>query len=270
MTSRRDRDFLAGFRDVDATGDSARFADYLDAVTAMLRVHKLALLEALQLGEGDSAIDVGCGVGDDIVLLAERVGSGGHAVGVDLSANLLAKARSRTAGIAGATFIRVDAHALPFGDDSFGGARVERTLQHVADPAGVVREIVRVTRPGCRVVALEPDWHTLVFSGADIATSGRLAADVVARCRHPAAGTQLPSWFAAAGLLIQDAGAEVVHTRSFAVAERILGLGDAIEHLDDAAVRQWTAKAEAESEAGTFLAAVTGFWAVGSVRGVAI
>ena len=67
MTSRRDRDFLAGFRDVDATGDSARFADYLDAVTAMLREHKLALLEALQLGEGDSAIDVGCGVGDDVL-----------------------------------------------------------------------------------------------------------------------------------------------------------------------------------------------------------
>ena len=91
MTSRRDRDFLAGFRDVDATGDSARLADYLDAVTAMLREHKLALLEALQLGEGDSAIDVGCGVGDDVLLLAERVGSGGHAVGVDLSANLLAR-----------------------------------------------------------------------------------------------------------------------------------------------------------------------------------
>jgi ubiquinone/menaquinone biosynthesis C-methylase UbiE len=270
MTSRRDRDFLAGFRDVDATGDSARFADYLDAVTAMLRVHKLALLEALQLGEGDSAIDVGCGVGGDVVLLAERVGRGGHAVGVDLSASLLARARSRTAGSAGATFIRADAHALPFRDDSFDGARVERMLQHVADPAGVVREIVRVTRPGCRVVALEPDWRTLVFSAADIATSGRLAADVVARSRHPAAGTQLLSWFAAAGLLIQDVGADVVHTRSLAVAERILGLGDAIGHLGDAAVRQWTAAAQAESEAGTFLAAVTGVWAVGSVHGVAI
>ena len=51
---------------------------------------------------------------------------------------------------------------------------------------------------------------------------------------------------------------------------RISGLGDAIEHLGDAAVRQWTAAAQAESEAGTFLAAVTGVWAVGSVHGVAI
>ena len=119
-------------------------------------------------------------------------------------------------------------------------------------------------------MAAEPDWHTLVFSGADIAMSRRLAADVVAHTRHPAAGTQLLSWLAAAGLLIQDAGAEVVHTRSFAVAEHILGLGAAIEHLGNASVRQWTAAAQAESEAGTFLAAVTGFWAVGSVRGVAI
>jgi SAM-dependent methyltransferase len=270
MTSRMDRDFQAGWRDIDAAGDSARFAAYLDAATAMLRGRKRALLEALQLGEGDSAIDVGCGVGDDVVLLAERVGTRGHAVGVDLSANLLAEARARTAESASAAFVRADAYALPFGDHSFDGARVERTLQHVSDPARAVREIVRVTRPGRRVIAFEPDWHTLVFSGADIATSGRVAADVVAHTRHPAAGTQLPSWFAAAGLLIEDAGAEVLHTRSFAVAERMLTLGAVLERLGDAAVRKWAAAAQAESEAGTFLAAVTGFWAVGRVQRVPI
>jgi SAM-dependent methyltransferase len=270
MTSRMDRDFPAGWRDIDAAGDSARFADYLDAATAMLRERKLALLEALQLGAGDSAIDVGCGVGDDVVLLADRAGRGGHAVGVDLSANLLAEARARAAQMAAVTFVRADAHALPFGDSCFDGARVERTLQHVADPARAVREIARVTRPGRRVVAFEPDWRTLVFSGADIATSGRLAADVVVHSRHPAAGSQLPSWFAAAGLLVEDAGGEVVHTRSFAVAEQLLTLGAAIERLGDAVVRQWAAAARAESDAGTFLAAVTGFWAVGRVQGVAI
>jgi SAM-dependent methyltransferase len=270
MTSRGDRNLQVGFRDIDATGDSAPFVEYLDAATAVLRERKLALLEALQLGEGDSAIDVGCGVGDDVLLLAERVGSGGHVIGVDLSANLLAEARSRTTEIASATFIRADAHVLPFGDSSFDGARVERTLQHVADPAMVVREIVRVTRPGCRVVAFEPDWHTLVFSGADIATSRRLAADVAAHCRHPAAGTQLPSWFAAAGLLIEDASAAVVHTRSLAVAEQIFNLGAAIDRLRGATVRQWSAAAQEDSLAGTFLAAATGFWAVGRVQGAAI
>jgi SAM-dependent methyltransferase len=270
MTSRRDRDVQVGFRDVDATGDTARFVEYLDAATAMLRERKLALVEALQLGEGDSAIDVGCGVGDDVVLLAERVGSGGHAVGIDWSANLLAEARFRPTEIASATFIRADAHILPFGDNCFDGARVERTLQHVVDPAQVVREMARVTRPGCRVVAFEPDWHTLVFSGADIATSGHLAWDVVAHARHPAAGTQLPSWFAAADLLIEDAGAAVLYTRSFAVAQQIFNLGAAIDRLNDAAVRQWAAAARAESQAATFLAAVTGFWAVGKVQGAAI
>ena len=177
---------------------------------------------------------------------------------------------ARTTEIVRATFIRADAHVLPFGNSSFDGARVERTLQHVADPAAVVREVVRVTRPGCRVVAFEPDWHTLVLSGADSATSGRLTADIVAHCRHPAAGTQLPSWFAAAGLLIEDAGAAVVHTRSIAVAEQIFNLGAAIDRLQDAAVRQWSAAAREESQAGTFLAAGIGFWAVGRVQGAAL
>jgi len=49
MTSRMDGDFPADWRDIDATGASARFADCLDAATAMLRKRKLALLEALQL-----------------------------------------------------------------------------------------------------------------------------------------------------------------------------------------------------------------------------
>src|ERR1700691_881329 len=106
MTSRMDRDFPAGWRDIDAAGDSARFADYLDAATAMLRERKRALLEALQLGAGDSAIDAGCGVGDDVVLLADRVGSGGHAGGVDLSASLLAEARGRTTQMGAATVVR--------------------------------------------------------------------------------------------------------------------------------------------------------------------
>lgn len=270
VTSGMDRDLQAGWRDIDASGDSARFADYLDAVTALLRERKLALAGALRLGEGDWAVDVGCGLGHDVALLAERTGRGGHAVGVDFSASLLARARARMTQMASAAFIRADAHALPFRDNSFDGARVERTLQHVADPVQVVGEIVRVTRPGRRVAALEPDWRTLVVSGADITTSRRLAAEVAAHTRHPAAGTQLPSWFAAAGLLVEDAGAAVVHTRSFAVAEQILMLGAAIDHLGDAAVRQWTAAARADSQAGTFLAAVTGFWAVGRVHGAAI
>jgi len=270
MTSRADRGLQVGFRDVDAAGDSARFVEYLDAVTAILRERKLALVEALELGAGDSAIDVGCGVGDDVVLLAERVGSGGHAVGVDSSASLLAEARSRTTEIASATFIRADAHALPFGASSFGGARIERTLQHVADPARVVSEIARVTRPGCRVVAFDADWRTLVFSGADITTSQRLAGDIAAHNRHPAAGAQLLSWFAAAGLRIEDAGAAVFPTRSMAVAEQIFNLGAAIDRVRDDAVTQWTAAARAEDQAGTFLAAATGFWAVGRVPGTAI
>jgi hypothetical protein len=120
------------------------------------------------------------------------------------------------------------------------------------------------------IYRFDADWHTLVLSGTDIATSRRLAADVVAHARHPSAGTQLPSWFAAAGLLIEDAGAAAVHTRSFAVADQIFSLGAPIDRLQDAAVRQWTAVARADSQAGTFLAAGTGFWAVGKVQGAAI
>jgi ubiquinone/menaquinone biosynthesis C-methylase UbiE len=41
-------------------------------------------------------------------------------------------------------FVVADAPAMPFNDDDFDGARVERALQHMADPAAVVSEMARV------------------------------------------------------------------------------------------------------------------------------
>jgi hypothetical protein len=53
-------------------------------------------------------------------------------------------------------------------------------------------------------------------------------------------------------------------------SHQIFSVRAAIDRLQDAAVRQWTAAERADSQAGTFLAAGTGFWAVEKVQGAAI
>src|SRR5437763_12637077 len=97
-----------------------------------------------------------------------------------------------------AEFISADAHALPFTDGMFAGARVERALQHMDDPSAVVREMSRVVCAGGRVVALEPDWDTLVLSGDDLATQRAIAR--VDSFRHPDIGRRLAALFVEAGL----------------------------------------------------------------------
>lgn len=68
-----------------------------------------------------------------------------------------------TAAAAQGAAVRGDAHALPFRDGAFGGARADRVLQHMADPPRALAEMARVTRRGGRVVVADPDQETLVI-----------------------------------------------------------------------------------------------------------
>ena len=117
--------------------------------------HKRETIEAMGLRPGDAALDVSCGTGDEARLIAERVGPSGRAVGVDLNAGYW-RLRARTPHDLEVAFVAAHAHALPFAIGEFSAARVERALQHMVDPGGVVAQMARVVRPGGRVVALSP------------------------------------------------------------------------------------------------------------------
>jgi ubiquinone/menaquinone biosynthesis C-methylase UbiE len=147
------------FRDVDAAADPSSLRAYLDDL-AELRVvarEKLRSVALLRLAPGAHCLDVGCGAGPELGWLAQRVGPEGSVVGLDRSRQLLdaAAARHDDAVI---TLVCGDAVALPFPDDRFDGVRADRTLQHVDDPVTALSELVRVTRPGGRVVISEFRW----------------------------------------------------------------------------------------------------------------
>jgi len=120
-----ERDIGGGFRDVDSSGDAA-----------------------LKLEARDAALDVGCGTGDDLSSLAAVVGPSGRVVGVDRSEELVAEARSRTRHSSSVEVLVGDAQALPFSDDEFSAARVERVLMRLDEPRALLGELARVTRPG--------------------------------------------------------------------------------------------------------------------------
>jgi SAM-dependent methyltransferase len=256
----------SGTSAVGAVGAVGEFLSYLDSMSAILAAPKRASIHALGLAPGDAALDVGCGAGDDVRLLADVVGPTGRAVGIDSSEELLAEARARAAPRLGVEFIAADAHAMPFADDAFAAARVERALQHVADPLAVVTEMARVVRPGGRIIAMEPDWDTIAVSSADLQATRAAVRAAADRIPHPDAGRRLPEWFVRARIDVLRVDALAMPIRSLEVAIQVFELVTAAERLGGPIAQAWLDELRAREAHGAFVAAAIGFGVIGEVR----
>jgi len=96
-----------------------------------------------------AVLDVGCGFGLWTRLAAERT-AGGHVVGLDLSMAML---ESLAATVPTVLPVRADGHRLPFADESFDVVLATWSLYHLPDKELALGDIVRVLRPGGRLIA---------------------------------------------------------------------------------------------------------------------
>lgn len=112
-----------------------------------------------RVGPGARVLDVATGTGDLALELARRVAPGGSVIGSDFSERMLERAREKAAAATGAgarpRFEWGDALELQYADDSFDAATVGFGARNFADLARGLTEMVRVVRPGGRVVVLE-------------------------------------------------------------------------------------------------------------------
>lgn len=186
------------YSDVDRSADPVGAAEWMDTMCdwPFIRAYKARTIDLLRVGAGARLLDVGCGTGHDTRALAATAGRGGIAVGVDASAVMLKSAKTR-----GGSYLQADARALPYPDAAFDGARIDRVLQHVSGPEVAVHELVRVTRPGGRVVAIDPDQESIIADISDRALLRKVKD--FRRDRNLCNGTigrQLPRLFRSAGL----------------------------------------------------------------------
>jgi demethylmenaquinone methyltransferase / 2-methoxy-6-polyprenyl-1,4-benzoquinol methylase len=114
-------------------------------------------VERAEVSPGDSVLDVCCGTGDLALELAGQVAPGGHVVGCDFSEPMLdlarEKARSHDAG--GVRFEWADALSLPYDAERFDAVTVGFGIRNLADLDRGLHEMMRVLRPGGRLVVLE-------------------------------------------------------------------------------------------------------------------
>lgn len=112
-------------------------------------------IEWLNIPAGGTAIDVGSGPGNVTASLARAAGADGLALGIDISEPMLQRAVDAQAG-ANVGFLRADAQALPFRDETFDAATSLAVLQLIPEPTTTLSEIARVLKPGGRVAVMVP------------------------------------------------------------------------------------------------------------------
>ena len=106
-----------------------------------------------RLAPGERVLDLGCGAGTDSLVAAQMVGAEGRVTGIDMTPEMLAKARSAAAllGSGNVDFVEGEIEALPFADEAFDVVVSNGVVDLVPDKDAVFEEIYRVLAPGGRI-----------------------------------------------------------------------------------------------------------------------
>ena len=105
-----------------------------------------------RVGPGNDVLDVASGTGDLAIELSTRVGAGGSVIGSDFSEQMLDRARVKAPQL---EWQQANALALPYEEGRFDAVTVGFGARNFSDLDAGLAEMVRVTRPGGRVVVLE-------------------------------------------------------------------------------------------------------------------
>jgi len=121
-------------------------------VVSNARAHGDAALADHRPGPGDRVLDIGCGLGDSTVQLAELVGPDGHAHGVDVAERMIktARADAERAGVENVSFEVLDVQTAEFAG-AFDYAFGRFGTMFFANPVAALRNVRQALRPGGRL-----------------------------------------------------------------------------------------------------------------------
>jgi arsenite methyltransferase len=106
-----------------------------------------------RLEPGERVLDLGSGSGTDSLVAAQMVGPDGSVTGIDMTPEMLAKARAAAAemGAANVEFVEAEAERLPFADESFDVVISNGVIDLLPDKDVVFAGLFRVLAPGGRL-----------------------------------------------------------------------------------------------------------------------
>jgi len=123
------------------------WAEAYELIDLQLSPLGLKAIEALGLGPGDIVLDIGCGAGQTLLQLAERVGTAGQVIGVDVAPLLLEIAKRRTGPLSQVRLIQADAQSLDLPAESTDAVFSRFGVMTFNDPVAAFANFRRILRP---------------------------------------------------------------------------------------------------------------------------
>jgi len=133
-------------------------------------------LEALRLEPGSTLVELGVGPAPYAGVTMPLLGPTGTWIGIDSTSGFVRDAQVRAAQVGGcqAQFHCADARSVPLPSASADAAIADKLLIHVAPISQVVREMVRIVRPGGWVAACDAEGDALFVHASDLSLSRRI------------------------------------------------------------------------------------------------
>ncbi|WP_159454024.1 methyltransferase domain-containing protein [Roseovarius albus] len=160
-------------------------------------------LRRLAVAAGENVLDIGSGPGFLAADLGKASGPTGQVVGVDVSEQMVERARARNTD-AWVSYEVADATALPFEDESFDVVVSTQVAEYVPDIKAFCSEVYRVLKRGGRGLILATDWDAVCWHSENPERMKRVLEAFAPHC----ADSRLPRTLAArlrqAGLQVED------------------------------------------------------------------
>lgn len=252
----------------DHQDDPASYIRFLDGARKLESVQqqKRLTFDLLDLHAGEKVLDVACGTGDDVRTIAGYVGQTGLSLGVDKSEAMIAEAQKRAAGMALPVKFRLgDVYHLDFVDNTFDGTRAERLFEHLYHPHQALAEMIRVTRPGGRIVVASPDMDSNLIDHPDFTVTRKIIHFECDRRPNGRAGQQLYGLFWNAGLTAIKVLTVTHIVTDYAEAVRALEMKERVLRAQEAGVistdegATWLEHLAQAGKAGLFFMSTTHF-----------
>ncbi len=240
--------------------------DYLSRIAELFAGYKQRALDFLDCSAGEHLVDVGCGPGDDLLVLAKAFPEQLTLTGIELDTASLnsARARAKAAGVR-INFLQGQIRSLPLPDESADVTHCDRMFQHLENPDAALKEMIRVIKPGGRVLVVDVDWGSLILDHPSADRTDELVDFIRDSHVNGRAGRKLRGAFQRAGLKDIQAYADSVSINNWNVAKTIWGLEDAVNRMVSDRIwtqhqaEHWLHEGDLHAEKNEFSAAMTGF-----------